>query len=54
MVSDPESVGVELSILDDMPSSSPPMGSVFDGIVCGCPLHTLSGKRCKSNRQCGE
>ena len=34
--------------------SSPPVGLVFDGIISGCSLHTLSGKHCESNRQCGE
>ena len=54
MVNDPESVGVELSVGDDVRSSLPPVGSVFDGIVSGCSLRTLSGKRCEFNRQCGE
>ena len=34
--------------------SSPPVGLVFDGIISGCSPHTLSGKHCESNRQCGE
>ena len=34
--------------------SLPPVGLASDGINCGCSLRTLNGKRCESNKQCGE
>ena len=51
---DPKSVGVELNVRGDERSSLPPVRSVSDGIICGCLPRTPNGKRCESNRQCGE
>ena len=48
---DPEGVSVASSVKDDVQPSSPPMGSVFDGVDCRRSLCTLNGRRWNSNGQ---
>lgn len=44
-----EQVVVVLGFKDEVQSPSPPMRSVFDGIICGCSPGTLSSRCCGSN-----
>ena len=48
---DSEGVGIMLGLKDDVWSSLPPVGSFFDGVVCGHALCTSSCRCCNSSRQ---
>ena len=51
MGSDLDGVDGVLSVKDEVWSCLPPVGLVFDGIVCGHPVCKLSSRLRDSNRE---